>query len=55
MARYLLLCLTLISLTACGVKAPPIAPQRPPEPAKLELDCSPKDPDCDKQDPNYRP
>jgi hypothetical protein len=55
MARYLLFGLTLFALAACGVKAPPIAPQRPPEPPTFELDCSPRDPKCDKQDPNYVP
>jgi hypothetical protein len=47
----LFLCLFLF---ACGVKALPIAPQRSPEPPKLNLDCSPSDAECDKTDPNYK-
>lgn len=40
---------------ACGVKAPPIAPTRAPVPVEQNLDCSPKDPNCDAIDPNYKP
>lgn len=53
--RRLLLSLCCCSLLACGVKVPPIAPERPPESVPLKLDCSPKDPDCDRTDPNYKP
>lgn len=52
--RFLLLALVLI-VSACGVKAPPIAPQREAESTPPNLDCSPSDPMCDKKDPNYRP
>ena len=49
------LILSLICLFGCGVKAPPIAPERRAVPQSLKLDCSPTDPDCDKTDPNYKP
>jgi hypothetical protein len=42
-------------LAGCGVKLPPVAPERNPEPANLNLNCSPNDPECDKTDPNYKP
>jgi hypothetical protein len=41
-------------LCGCGVKLPPIAPDRKPEHAAPKLDCSPQDPNCDKTDPNYK-
>jgi hypothetical protein len=44
-----------IFLAGCGVKLPPVAPERNPEPANLNFNCSPGDPDCDKTDPNYKP
>jgi hypothetical protein len=54
-ARTVLLLVSLPWLSACGVKAPPIAPERAPMRDQLNLDCSPTDPDCDKMDPNYKP
>lgn len=42
-------------LASCGVKLPPVAPERNSEPASLNLNCSPSDPECDKTDPNYKP
>jgi hypothetical protein len=50
-------CLTALCflLLGCGVKLPPVAPPKNPEPANLHLDCSPTDPGCDKTDPNYQP
>jgi hypothetical protein len=53
--RSLFLASLALLLSACGVKLPPVAPQREPMPATLNLNCSPEDPDCDKTDPNYRP
>ncbi len=51
--RFFPLCLFL---TACGVKLPPVAPERPPPPPPPQkLHCSPYEPDCDAKDPNYRP
>jgi hypothetical protein len=47
--------LSLLLLAGCGVKAPPIAPERPPKPKIENLNCSPLDEDCDLTDPNYRP
>lgn len=41
-------------LFSCGVKAPPIAPEQKLEDTR-KLNCSPKDPDCDATDPNYKP
>ncbi len=41
--------------TACGVKAPPIAPESARESNLLNLNCSPDDPACDKEDPKYVP
>ena len=49
----LLICLCI--LNACGVKAPPLAPNRPPEVKAPNLDCSVYDPTCDKKDPKYDP
>ncbi len=46
----------LLLSTACGVKAPPVAPEHrrgtvlPPK-----QQCSVYDPTCDKEDPNYVP
>ena len=52
----LLLALLISGLYSCGVKKPPLAPQRQKDPGSIShLDCSPKDPDCDKTDPNYQP
>lgn len=42
-------------LAGCGVKLPPVAPEKDPLPASLNLNCSPSDPNCDKTDPNYKP
>ncbi len=47
--------LSLFLYVGCGVKGPPIAPVRDPVPPKLELNCSPQDPKCDVEDPNYVP
>lgn len=45
-----------LSLAACGVKLPPIAPEPRPAPATVpKLDCSAQDETCDKEDPHYRP
>lgn len=44
-----------LSISACGVKAPPKAPIVKPEPKALNLNCSPEDPDCDRKDENYVP
>lgn len=55
MLRTILFFGFLFGLAGCGVKAPPIAPQREAVPALLNLNCSPTDPDCDVQDPNYVP
>lgn len=54
---HLLACLAVaFLLSGCGVKLPPIAPERPlPPPPPPKLDCSPQDPTCDRTDPNYRP
>lgn len=52
--RYLFLLLAVF-LAGCGVKAPPIAPTRPPEDLR-KLDCSPdNDPECDLVNPDYIP
>lgn len=52
--RHFLVSVFLVGiLLGCGVKAPPIAPVRAPEPAVLNLDCEPEDPKCDRTDPNY--
>lgn len=40
---------------ACGVKAPPIAPERKKLPVPTLVDCSPYDPECDQTDENYTP
>lgn len=53
--KALVLAMTLSYLSACGVKAPPVAPQRAPVPPVQNLDCSPQDPSCDKTDPKYQP
>lgn len=53
--RWIVIVLALFS-ASCGVKRPPIAPQREPDPtAQTKLNCSPYDEDCDKTDPNYQP
>lgn len=41
--------------SACGVKAPPVAPQQHLYGPPPKIDCSPTDPDCDKTDPHYVP
>lgn len=50
----LIFVLLLISFSGCGVKAPPIAPERP-RPDERKLDCSTDDPECERTDPNYKP
>lgn len=56
MRTRLLLCCALLLLASCGVKLPPIAPERDPGPPQPPLlDCSPTEPDCDRTDPNYKP
>jgi hypothetical protein len=55
MRRTLCLLVAAFLLPSCGVKLPPLAPERPKAPAQLKLNCSPKDPDCDRTDPNYQP
>ena len=52
--KFLVLILGCLLLSACGVKAPPIAPEQKLEDTR-KLNCSPKDPDCDAVDPNYKP
>ena len=47
--------LLLLIASSCGVKAPPIAPQRDREPDKRIMNCSPKDEDCDETDDQYQP
>jgi hypothetical protein len=55
MNRVLYFLVLTFALQGCGVKLPPVAPQRAPEPPKPKnLDCSPKDPNCDREDPNYK-
>lgn len=55
MLRILFGSLLLVLLCGCGVKLPPVAPERTPDPpARPNLDCSPKDPECDRTDPNYK-
>lgn len=49
----LILCFALL-LSACGVKAPPIAPEEKPADLR-KLSCSPLEPDCDVRDPKYKP
>lgn len=48
------LILTAILLSSCGVKAPPIAPNRPAV-NTAKTDCSPTEADCDATDPDYVP
>ncbi len=48
---FLILCV----LAGCGVKAPPIAPERQVEPVAPKLKCSPYDPECDRKDKRYKP
>ena len=43
-----------LALSACGVKAPPIAPESVSRDERV-LNCSPQDPKCDVTDPNYQP
>ena len=50
-----LLAVFSVFLFSCGVKAPPIAMQRPPEVKEKRLNCLPTDPECDVEDPNYKP
>jgi len=54
--RKLSLVILFVALfcSGCGVKAPPVAPERE-EKENLKLDCSIYDPECDKEDPNYIP
>ncbi len=54
---FALLLLALPLLQSCGVKLPPVAPQRDEGPPSLSqnFDCSPQDENCDKTDPNYQP
>jgi hypothetical protein len=54
MKSFLLILACCLFLAGCGVKLPPVAPEKDPEPANLNLNCSPTDPNCDKTDPNYR-
>jgi hypothetical protein len=55
MSRALLGLLFVLGMQACGVKAPPIAPEQPSAPAPApRLDCSPQDETCDKTDPGYK-
>lgn len=54
--RLLIAALSLLTIVSCGVKLPPVAPQRDPDPVPPpNMDCSPSDENCDKTDPNYRP
>jgi predicted small lipoprotein YifL len=43
------------SLSGCGVKAPPIAPESEKRAPLPNLNCSPTEENCDKEDPHYRP
>lgn len=47
-------CAGILLFGACGVKAPPIAPEQVRVDHR-KLDCSPYDSECDKTDPNYVP
>ena len=54
MKKSLLCFLFFILVNGCGVKAPPVAPQRPPEYTGPDI-CSVYDPKCTLQDPGYIP
>jgi len=54
LARTLALTIFLFLLFSCGVKIAPNAPVRADKPVAPKLDCSPKDPTCDKTDPAYQ-
>ena len=55
LARTLAFTIFLFLLFSCGVKTMPVAPERAAAPPSVNLDCSPKDPNCDRTDPNYQP
>jgi hypothetical protein len=44
-----------VSLSGCGVKLPPRAPEEKLDLPDPYVDCSPYDPDCDKTDESYIP
>ncbi|MGZ3713173.1 MAG: hypothetical protein ACXVBE_15520 [Bdellovibrionota bacterium] len=52
--RLLAFAVLSLVISACGVKAPPIAPEQKPEDTRV-LNCSPEDPKCDVKDPKYKP
>lgn len=53
--KHALFMILALAAAGCGVKAPPIAPEHPPQKLEKKLNCSPQDPTCDEEDPNYRP
>lgn len=55
MKPFFLVLISCLILASCGVKLPPVAPEKNPEPKNLNLNCSPNDPSCDLTDPNYKP
>jgi len=55
MLRLFLFLGPLLLSTACGVKAPPVAPEHRSSSISPKLECSAYDPTCDKEDPNYVP
>lgn len=53
--RTIALTIFLFLLFSCGVKIAPSSTVRTDPPIPQNLDCSPKDPACDKTDPAYQP